>query len=147
MNEFILHIEAGQISNLKKAREVFGGLRDGKYLVKIQPIKRRTLSQNAYYWKVVVPMVKDGLRAAGYFEIKSNEDAHEVLKHLFLKKKTIYETGGKPIKVPGSTAGLPTKAFNEYLEHITQWAVEYLNIQIPQPNEEIAIDEPITELK
>lgn len=81
-------------------------------------------------------MVKDGLREIGYNEVRTNDDAHEVLKHLFLKKNYANESTGEVITVPGSTANLKTYEFNQFLEDIWQWAATYLNIQIPQPNEQ-----------
>ena len=137
MQEFILHITNGTITNPKVVREKFTELKDGKYLVTIKSIKKRSLPQNKYYWSVVVPMVKDGLRDAGYNDIKTNEDAHEILKHLFLKKTITSEKTGEEITIAGSTAKLQTTEFNQFLEDIWQWASEYLNISIPQPNEQM----------
>jgi RNA-binding protein YhbY len=138
VSEFILHITNGAITNPKVVREKFT-LQDGKYLVSIKSIKKRSLQQNAYYHGVVVPMVKEGLREAGYNEVRTNEDAHEILKHLFLKKKITSEKSGEEITIAGSTAKLKTVEFNQFLEDIWQWAATYLNISIPQPNEQLII--------
>jgi RNA-binding protein YhbY len=136
VSEFILHITNGAITNPKVVREKFT-LKDGKYLVSIKSIKKRSLQQNAYYHGVVVPMVKEGLREAGYNEVRTNEDAHEILKHLFLKKKITSEKSGEEITIAGSTAKLKTVEFNQFLEDIWQWAATYLNISIPEPNEQM----------
>lgn len=137
MSDFILHIKDGVITNKVTVRRSFNDLKDGKYLVRIDAFKKRTLQQNAYYWGVVVPMVKDGLKEVGYSEVKSNEDAHEILKHLFLKKKIVNWMNGDEIILAGSTAELKTVEFNAYLEEIWQWAAEYLGITIPAPNEQL----------
>jgi len=139
MQEFILHITNGAITNPTVAREKFSSLEDGKYLVTVKSIKRRSIPQNKYYWSVVVPMVKEGLREAGYNDVKTNEDAHEILKHLFLKKKITSEKSGEEITVAGSTAKLKTVEFNQFLQEIWQWAATYLNIYIPEPNEQMII--------
>jgi hypothetical protein len=139
LTEFILNIANRQICNLTNAKEVFNSLKDGKYLVQIKSIKKRSLPQNAYYWGVVVPMVKDGLQQVGYNDVKENEDAHEIMKYLFLKKKMKSELNDDEIIIAGSTADLKTKQFNIYLEEIWQWAAEYLNIQIPHPNEQTVL--------
>lgn len=144
MQEFILHINNGEITNKTKVRSVFTDLRDGKYLVKISSMKKRSLLQNAYYHAVVVPMVKDGLREAGYNEVRTNEDAHEVLKHLFLKKKIKSEKTEEEITIAGSTTKLTTTDFNKFLEEVWQWASEYLGITIPEPNQQMTMfEEPI----
>lgn len=139
MPDFILHIVNNAITNKPVVRKAFAALSDGKYLVRIDAFKKRTLSQNAYYHGVVVPMVKDGLRDIGYSEVKTNEDAHEILKHLFLKKKLTNENNGDEIIIAGSTANLKTVDFNAFLEDVWQWAATYLNVQIPQPNQQLVI--------
>lgn len=139
MSEFILHINGGAITNKSVVRDRFNSLLDGKYLVSIKSIKQRTLLQNAYYHGVVVPLVKDGLREAGYNEVKTNEDAHTILKHLFLKKKITSEKSGEEIIIAGSTAKLKTVEFNAFLEEIFQWSSEYLNVVIPAPNTQMVM--------
>lgn len=139
MSEFILNIAHRKITNIGKATEVFNSLQDGRYLVQIKSIKKRSLPQNAYYWGVVVPLVKDGLNQAGYSDVKDNEDAHEIMKYLFLKKKMRSDLNDDEIIIAGSTAELKTKEFNAYLEEIWQWSAEYLNVQIPQPNEQTVL--------
>jgi hypothetical protein len=135
MQEFILHIRGGEISNKSKVRSVFTDLKDGKYLIKIQSIKKRSLLQNAYWWGCLLPMVKEGLVNAGYDEIKSNEDCHEVLKALFLKENVVSKKDGNVIEVTGSTTKLTTTQFNELIDCVIKWAAEYLSIQVPYPNE------------
>lgn len=134
MSEFILHIEDATIVNTGAVRKFFNELRDGKYLVKITSIKRRSLNQNAFYWSVVCELVKDALREAGYREVKTKDDAHEIMKTLFLKKKVVNELTDEVIEIPGSTAELTTVQFIEYIGQIQQWASEYLGLVLPEPS-------------
>lgn len=132
-----LHIENGQIGNAKHIRQAFEGLEDGIYKVTIKPNKRRSLRQNAYYHAVVCVMVAEGLRNIGYREVRDGEDAHGVLKSLFLKKKEINEETGEVLtEREGSTKKLTTGEMEEYLDRVRQWAVEYLGISIPLPGQQ-----------
>lgn len=135
MSECFFYIKGGDITNKAAVKKCFSQLDDGSYLLKIQSKKKRSLLQNQYYWGCVVPMVKDGLRDAGYNEVKTNEDAHEIIKHLFLKRKLTSEKNGDEIVIPGSTAKLTTIEFNTLIDEVIQWASEYLGISIPLPNE------------
>lgn len=126
-------------ANTKAWKEHLEGLPAGRYKVEIKPYKTRSLQQNAFYHAVVVPMVFDGLRDAG-FTVRHNEDAHEILKALFLKVRE--EKGGIVIERVKSTTELSTTEFNEYIQFITIWAADYLNISIPLPNEQLQIDLP-----
>lgn len=139
LNQISTHIKNGQIQNPKIVRAAFDSLEDGRYLIKIEAFKKRSLPQNAYYWSVVVPMVKEGLVVMGFNEVKNNDDAHIVMKHLFLKKVIKSQISDEEIIVETSTTDLKTEDFNRYLENIWQWGSQYLGIQIPQPNEQMIL--------
>jgi hypothetical protein len=139
MPEFLLYKSAGSISNKKVVADAFNQLEDGRYKVVISSYKKRSLPQNAYYWAAMLPMVKDGLREVGYNEVKSLDDAHEILKHLFLKRKLSNDNTGDEIVIPGSTAKLTTIEFNTFIDEVIRWAAEYLGIQIPLPNEPLVM--------
>lgn len=139
MPEFFFHISSGEITNKRTVRKAFESLDDGSYRAKIESAKKRTLSQNAYYFAVVVPMVKEGLQESGFDQVRTNDDAHLVLKALFLKRHFVNPNTGEAIEWIESTAKLKTVDFNSYLESIWKWGAEYLGIQIPQPNEQLHI--------
>ena len=85
---------------------------------------QRSLSQNNYYFGVVVKILSD---ETGY----ELEEMHDILKYQFLKK------GGENGEFERiiSTSTLTTAEFEEYLEKIRRWAAGVLNINIPAPNE------------
>src|SRR5688500_16834866 len=115
---------------------------DGKIVMKIEDKNNRSLPQNAYYWSCVVPLVKDGLRDAGYDEIKTEEDAHEVMKRLFLRQQIgSAKKGGEVLEFTRSTTQLTKEMFNEYLESIWKWSAEFLNVNIPSPGQQATIFE------
>ncbi len=126
MSESIIHISNGEIVNKITVRNAFKDLADGRYSLKIEAANKRSLNQNAYYWGVVLPLVKDGLRDIGYREIKTIDDTHEALKYMFLKKQIGNENTGEVIEILGSTAKLTTVNFNEYIEDIAKWCAEFL---------------------
>lgn len=72
----------------------------------------RTLSQNAYYWGVIIEILGQHF---GY----EPDEMHEALKYKFLK---IHEDTGL-ISVR-STTKLSTLEFGDYLDRIIRWAAE-----------------------
>lgn len=138
MREIIIHIAEKGIVNYTVWQDFLHELKDndGSYLVKVEPRKKRSLSQNSYYWGVVIPIVKDGLRDAGYDDVKTGEDVHLILKTLFLKKHIPNHKTGEFIEVPGNTSGLTTKEFNEFIESVGKWGAEYLGIALPAPGQQ-----------
>lgn len=90
----------------------------------------RTLSQNSYYWGVIIPIIAE----------EWGEDAETV--HDYLKKRflTYYKTiktpeGNKTVELIGSTAKLNTVEFLDFNEKVKMWAAQNLNCYIPDPGE------------
>jgi len=122
----VVHIQHGAIVNRSTVRNAFADLKDGRYLMELKKSNTRSLNQNAYYHGIVVPLVKDGLRTAGYNDVRTNEDAHEVLKYLFLKKK-IPNQHAEFVELIGSTATLTTVEFMEYINSLIQGRKAHLS--------------------
>ena len=98
---------------------------------------KRSSPQNRYYWGAMLPIVKEGLKELG-IEM-SKEQTHEMLKYKFIKREFI-TSDGDILQIIGSTTELSTKEFNEYIESIQIWSAEYLNVNIPDPNEQTEIE-------
>lgn len=109
---------------------------EGDYLIfSIKKLnKKRSNLQNNYYWGVVVPVLVIGLREVGYEDIDSNT-AHELMKLKYLKKILLNKKTGEITNILGTTTELTAVEFNEYLDKINNFAIEYLNTEIPLPNE------------
>ena len=138
MIEVIIHIANKKVINMEEFRKAFNQLKDGKHLVTVKDMRRRSVPQNAYYWGVVVPMVRKGLYEAGFDAVRTNDDAHEIIKHIHLKKRIVSKQTGEVIDTARSTTELSMPEFNEFLEHVCRWAVEYLGIVIPSPHQQLA---------
>lgn len=129
MIDLVFEIRDRKIINSQDLKIIFQRLKDGKHQITIQDLRKRSLSQNDYYWSVVVPMCRVGLYNAGYDEIKQDQDAHKALKNLFIPKNM-----GK--KNESTTTKLTVVGMDQYLESIAKWAAEYLSVVIPTPNQE-----------
>lgn len=102
----------------------------GKNLVKIEKYKKqRTTPQNSYYWGVVLKYISD---ETGF----SVEEMHEVLKFKFLQKSKVTK-GGQLETYIQSTSELTTEEFEEFLDKVRLWSINFLGLNIPLPNEVI----------
>jgi hypothetical protein len=100
--------------------------------------KSRSNPQNSFYHGVVIPIMQQALKDAGY--LMTNESVHDMLKLRFLKESILVnEESGEYIERIKSTTELTTTQFAEYILDIQKFAVEYFNVQIPNPNEEITL--------
>jgi hypothetical protein len=82
----------------------------------------RSLSQNAYYWGVVIPLLAE---CCGY----EDDEMHHALKHRFLRDRA-NEKGG--LVLVKSSAALNTREFTEFIEQCRRLAAE-LGVAIPDP--------------
>ena len=116
--------------------ERFFQLPNGDYIFTVTPNRKtRSNQQNAYLWGVVYPAVLLGLKDAGW-EITHEEQVHEYCKQAFAAREVINKDTGEVLSLPSSTARMQTAEFNVYVDKIKAFAFEYLNITIPEPNEE-----------
>lgn len=129
-------VEDGRLTIRNKAalREALRGMRDGEVTLTIErKHATRSLSQNAYYWGVVVCRLHERLEDDGWTE----DDVHDFLKAKFIPKKLSVVDGNGEVKdefvVGGTTTRLNKTEFGDYMNAIRQWAAEELDLNIPDP--------------
>jgi len=136
--------EAGNIRLPKRMRKEIESAFVGKPIqVEVKrKAKRRSNDQNAYYWGVIIPIVLQAFIDLGN-ELQHNNPEHAQIVHEFLKDKflnnglDLVDAKGQAHKTGASTRRLTTAQFDEYKNKIQQFGAEYLNVQIPDPNEQI----------
>lgn len=92
-----------------------------------KPVTRRSNSQNAFYWGVVLETIATD---TGH----TAEEIHSVFKEMFLPRKFI-TVGRREVETRKSTTELSQDEFHLYLEQIRAFAATELSIRIPNPNE------------
>lgn len=102
---------------------------------------KRTNPQNRWYWGVAVEMVSIRLLELG--SPMSKEDAHNLIKLAVGKiepsliyHELVIESTGEVLTKLKSTSELTTTEFMAFKQHIQEWAVDTLDIQIPDPDEQ-----------
>lgn len=108
---------------------------DGEYeLTTKKRRKTRTSLQNNYLWGVVYTTLLRGLQDAGW-EVTNTEQVHEYFKSHFATEQVINKHTGEVITIPSSTTEMDTVTFTAYLDQLKDYAIEYLNIEIPEPEQ------------
>lgn len=88
--------------------------------------KSRSNQQNRYLWGVVYEMIAKEIG-------EHPEKVHELMKYKFLRETK--EVNGEEMIYLESTADLSTDDFGQYIDKIKDWALHFLNITIPEPNQ------------
>lgn len=137
MSECFVYKRNGEITNKREVREFFDSLKaDGLWLLKSEHADSRSSNQNRYLHGVVIPLVFQGLRDAGFDDVRDKEDAKTVIKTLFLKRKIRNKETEDVIEVVRRTRDLTTFEMMEFLEEVCKWSQEYLSVYIPPPGEQ-----------
>lgn len=105
---------------------------------------KRTNPQNKWYWGLAVPMVQHRLSELG--ELMSKESTHNLLKVAVMKidpslimDEVIIESTAEVLERMRSTSELSTTEFMAFKNHVQQWAIETLDIDIPDPDQQLTI--------
>lgn len=135
--EFIINKTEGRI--IKGSLDAYlDSIDDGRYKVIVEKANKRTLNQNSWF-HAVLPEIQRGLYDAGYNDVKTPEDAKDVVKSLFFKKPIT--NGSETIEIIEKTSEKTTIEFAEKADEIIKWAFEYLGVDIAPPETQLEIYE------
>lgn len=146
--EFAATIENGKI-DIPAFREYISNLESGNYKIIITKIKNiRSLQQNAFWWAVMIPMLKKKVneyREAHGKKPYNDKQVSDLFKLMFGLKsveekifynKTTkkYETREEEILI--STRDYSTTEFSKLWEDCQQYAAEIWGLYIPDPEQD-----------
>jgi hypothetical protein len=101
--------------------------------------KPRSNDQNSYYWAVIVNMVKLAILNE-WGENKSINEVHELLKTECNYIERVNHSTGEVLKDSKSTTENSTKEQELFHDLCRKFALEWFNIEIPLPKEEIEVE-------
>ena len=129
------HIEKKNgLFNLKPLYDWMSNALDGIYCFEMKKVRKpRSNDQNGWLWGCVYPMLLEALLETGW-EFTSIEQVHEFFKSQMTADKVVNKHTGEIIEFPGSTATMDTVTFSTYCEKLREYALEYLDLEIPDPD-------------
>ena len=89
---------------------------------------------------MIVPLIQSGLEDVSG-ELRSKQDVHDFLKFNFNYNEIVNKTTGEIYREPKTTTTNSTTDMEVYHEEIRRFALEFLNVEIPLPNEELELFE------
>ncbi len=137
-SSIIIRIEGGKLQDRKKMVQLLSAP-DGRYLVELSSLNKRSNQQNAYIHAVLFPEFKNALQGVGY-NIKSGEQGKEVCKKMFLTDRVVNEKTGEVLEYTKHTAELTKEEMGIFIEDVIRFAAEEMNYQIPYPNEALTLN-------
>lgn len=102
--------------------------------------KKRSNNENAFYWGVWIPILQRAILDT-WGEIRDSNEVHEIIKLNCNYEEKINEDTGSFIRVPKSSTDLNTYEWEfEFKQKIRQFALEFFNVTLPEPNEQLKIE-------
>ena len=146
--EVISKVENGKLTRNRTEVERAIKSFEGKHIVITieRKRKKRSNQQSRWYYGVAVELVRMRLRELG--TILSKDDTHTLIKLAIGKidydliYQDIPSVHGEALNRMRSTTEFTTSEFMDFKAHIQQWAAETLDLQIPDPNEQLNLIEP-----
>lgn len=122
-----------RVLNFFQVKDQLNQLPKGRYRHTIEKYrKKKSNSQLAWLYGQVYPLVLKGLNDAGW-EFTGVEEVDEYCKSMFSSREVLNRHTGEILDVPGLKRNMTTTEMMSYVEAIRDWASEYLNINIPDP--------------
>ena len=103
-----------------------------------KPKRKRSNSQNSYYWGLLLPLMRTGAKDL-WGEVWSSDKAHKHLSNKFVFHESINEKTGEITQTPKSTTELTTTGWEVYMTEIRIYLLEDFDINAPEPNEVLKI--------
>lgn len=112
----------------------------GRHRLTVQKYRRnKSTQQLRWLYGQVYPLVLKGLNDAGW-EFTTIEEVDEYCKSMFASREVLNRHTGEIMAVPGLKRDMTTTEMMTYVDAIRDWASEYLNINIPEPEQQIAMN-------
>ena len=142
MIKYIAISEAGKfgVVNDKLFREELARLPNGRYDIVVRKYRRsKSTPQLRWLYGQVYPLVLKGLNDAGW-EFTTIEEVDEYCKSMFSSREVLNRHTGEIIAVPGLKRDMTTTDMMTYVDAIRDWASEWLNINIPEPLQQLTME-------
>jgi hypothetical protein len=112
----------------------------GRYRLTIERYRRsKSNPQLRWLYGQVYPIVLKGLNDAGW-EFTTIAEVDEYCKSMFASREVLNRHTGEIMAVPGLKRDMTTTEMMTYVDAIRDWASEYLNINIPEPEQQMAMN-------
>jgi hypothetical protein len=141
--KIISKVENGRLlSNRKMLSAAIANYEGQRVEISIEKAKnKRTNPQNRWYWGVAIEIISNRLIELG--SPMNKENIHVMLKLAVGKiepsliyNEIVIESTGEVLNDLKSTSELTTTEFMAFKQHIQQWSIETLDVNIPDPDEQ-----------
>lgn len=129
-----------RIVNKALLKEETDRLSKGRYRLIIEKLrKNKSNPQLAWLYGQIYPIVLKALNDAGW-EFTTVDEVDEYCKSMFSSREVLNRHTGEIMNVPGLKRDMTTVEMMTYVEAIRDWATEYLNVNIPDPETNFDIE-------
>lgn len=135
--DFIVSKRNGQWVPNRQLQSYRDAAEDGRYILKLDRHNKRSNAENRFFHGVLVPEFRKALNEVGYNEVRTDQQAKDIIKSMFLKTSIVNEKTGEYIETIRNTSDLSKIEMANLFDEVIRFAAENLNYQIPYPNEQL----------
>lgn len=95
--------------------------------------KPRSLEQNAYLHGILIPCFREALYNVGYDEVKTDSQAKQIMKNMFLKTSVVNHETGEVLEYVKDTRDLNTEEMGILFEDVWRFCADTLGYIVPAP--------------
>lgn len=117
----------------------YDGLKPGKYELSAKRLNRRSLPQNSFIHAVLFPEFRKALNEVGYDEVKTDQQAKEICKKMFLTTQIANKNTGEVMEYTKHTSELTKEEMGIFIDEVIRFAATEMNYQIPYPGEKLML--------
>jgi hypothetical protein len=130
-----------RVVNAKLFRGECDKLSPGRYRITVEKMrKKKSNPQLAWLYGQVYPHVLQGLIDAGWTEITNLDQVDAKCKEMVARSEIINKHTGEIMSVPALKRDMTTVEFSTFVDEIRDWARDYLNVEIPDPESQIKMN-------
>jgi hypothetical protein len=112
----------------------------GRYRLTIEKYRKsKSNAQLGYLFACVYPFVLRGLTEAGWDDITTLDQVDALCKSMFSNQEIVNKDTAEILTIPALKREMTTTEMMTYVESIRTWAREFLQIEIPEPQEQLTL--------
>ena len=112
----------------------------GRYRLTVEKYRNsKSNAQLGYLFACVYPFVLRGLTETGWEDITTLYQVDALCKSLFSNQEIVNRETAEIMTIPALKREMTTTEMMTYVESIRSWASEFLQIEIPEPQEQLTL--------
>lgn len=133
MREAQVHIKDGHIQERTSLAQLFSGLSDGEYAVRLVKHRQTTLRLSNFFHGIMVPEIYQAMQTGGWMGITDHKNAKMYVCSKFLQCEVMNTNTGETETYTCHTDALEADEWPLFIDKVKEWAAAEFNLSFSKP--------------